>query len=413
MHHDLQVELLEELMCQLDEGKTVDTGVQCRQQVSAYIDTDLARREWQAFFQQHPQLIGMSGDLPEPNSFLAINDFGIPVLATRDASGRFRAFLNACRHRGVQLTSESRGKSARFSCPFHAWQYNSDGRLAAVPQPGQFGDIDKACLGLVELPAAEQYGFLWVHPQPGGSINPQHLLGEMAGEIESGEFHRYVFRSDKTIDKQLNWKLANDTFGETYHFKKLHNSTLAQVFYGDNLSYRTFGRNHRFVFARKSIDLLREKPQAEWRLTDGAALIYYLFPNVQLIIGSGRATLVRIYPDPTNPGRSISRVNSYFTPEMLHMLDAAQVDSSRQMVTPENIYQSGRVIGAAITPEAIIEVFNSTIEDEDYLMGESQQRSAQSGLLDHVIFGRNEAALQHYHNSFRSALDLPPLEIVD
>lgn len=413
MQHTLQVEILRQLMRQLDEGNTVDSGVQCRQPVSAYVDPEIAALEWNAFFQQHPQIIGMSGDLPAPNSFLAINDFGIPILATRDAAGRFRAFLNACRHRGVQLTDDARGTRARFTCPFHAWGYASDGQLVAIPQPGQFGYVDKHCLGLVELPAVEQFGLLWVHPQADGSIDPPQLLGEMAGEIESGEFHRYVFRSDKTIDKQLNWKLANDTFGETYHFKKLHNNTLAQVFYGDNLAYQTFGRNHRFVFARKSIDLLRELPEAEWRLTDGAALIYYLFPNVQLILGSGRATLVRIYPHPANPGRSISRVHSYFTPEMLEKLDAAQVDTSRQMITPENIYQSGRVIGAAITPEAIIEVFNSTIENEDYEMGESQQRSAESGLLDYVIFGRNEAALQHYHNTFRSALDLPPLEIVE
>ena len=30
-------------------------------------------------------------------------DFGTPVLATRDADGQFRAFVNVCRHRGVLL----------------------------------------------------------------------------------------------------------------------------------------------------------------------------------------------------------------------------------------------------------------------------------------------------------------------
>ena len=36
------------------------------------------------------------------------SDFGVPVLAVRDDQGTFRAFLNVCRHRGVQLEAEGR-----------------------------------------------------------------------------------------------------------------------------------------------------------------------------------------------------------------------------------------------------------------------------------------------------------------
>ena len=63
--------------------------------------------------------------------------------------------------------------------------------------------------------------------------------------------------------------------------------------------------------------------------------------------------------------------------------------------------------------EATREVFDSTIEQEDYAMGEKAQQSAESGLLTHLLFGRNEPALHHYHNTFREALNLPPLERVD
>jgi Ring hydroxylating alpha subunit (catalytic domain) len=58
-------------------------------------------------------------------------------------------------------------------------------------------------------------------------------------------------------------------------------------------------------------------------------------------------------------------------------------------------------------------VFNSTIENEDYVMGEEQQRTAESGRLGHFVFGRNEAPLHHYHNSFRAALGRPPLEVLE
>ena len=43
-------------------------------------------------------------------------------------------------------------------------------------------------------------------------------------------------------------------------------------------------------------------------------------------------------------------------------------------------------------------------------MGEMQQKAAESGLLDHIIFGRNEPALHHFHSGFKAALGEPPLE---
>ena len=58
-------------------------------------------------------------------------------------------------------------------------------------------------------------------------------------------------------------------------------------------------------------------------------------------------------------------------------------------------------------------ICNSTIEKEDYLMGELQQKSAETGLLKHVTFGRNEPALHHFHSTFAEVLGMPPLEKVE
>ena len=56
-----------------------------------------------------------------------------------------------------------------------------------------------------------------------------------------------------------------------------------------------------------------------------------------------------------------------------------------------------------------MEIFRSTIEQEDYAMGEATQHAAESGLLDYLIFGRNEPALHHFHRCYREALDLSTL----
>ena len=131
-----------------------------------------------------------------------------------------------------------------------------------------------------------------------------------------------VYSGESVLDMKLNWKLANDTFGETYHFQKLHKNTLGQIFYGDNLSYETSGRNHRFVFASRTIDRIREQPQTDWDVYAVANVLYYLFPNIQFNVSKRSVSMIKIYPHPDEPGRSITRVGHYFSPEMIGLLSA-------------------------------------------------------------------------------------------
>ena len=65
MKREVKVEIMTELMRQLDEQVNVDAGVQYRNPTSAYTCPDIAKKEWETFFRKHPQLIGLSGDLPE------------------------------------------------------------------------------------------------------------------------------------------------------------------------------------------------------------------------------------------------------------------------------------------------------------------------------------------------------------
>ena len=56
--------------------------------------------------------------------------------------------------------------------------------------------------------------------------------------------------------------------------------------------------------------------------------------------------------------------------------------------------------------------FASIIRDEDYAVGASQQFTAGSPGMDHVVFGRNEPALHHYHNTYREALGMDVLPLI-
>ena len=383
MHQAEQVRLLKELMAHLDAGTNVDAGGTRRNPVSVYTDPDMAAREWEEFYQGYPQVVGLSSDLPEPGTFLTTADFGVPVLATRDGDGQFRAFVNVCRHRGVVVEDRAEGSASKFSCPFHAWTYSNTGDLVSIPKEDHFGDVDKSCHGLVPLPAAEAHGFLWVHADPEGSIDLDGLLGGLGDELDSWDFGRLSHAGSDSYDMALNWKLAMDTFGETYHFNTLHRNTLARDFYGNVQCYDTFGRNHRMILCLRAIDELRGAPEDDWHITDGAFPVYYLFPNVQLNVASMGLIMVRVYPDPTTPGRSVSRISFY-------------VDADR--------IGEGGGEGAA--------TFASIIRDEDYAVAERAQRGAFAATQETVLFGRNEPALHHYHNTYRAALGMEPLELI-
>lgn len=406
MHHELQLRIIDELREGLARRANHDAGGQMRVPTASYIDRDLAAREWDAFFGDHPQLVGLSGDLPTAGSFFTCADFGVPVLATRDASGNFRAFVNACRHRGARLVEQTRGTGARFTCPFHGWTYAADGALVAVTEAEQFGPLDKSCHGLIELPATEHLGLLWVHPRSGATIEPASLLLGLDAELASWDLARLEHTAGRTLELRMNWKLANDTFGETYHFSRLHRDTLGQLFHGDVLAYEAFGRNHRAVFPSRTISKLDQRAREEWRLDSVATVLYYLFPNVQMTVSRHLVTVFRIYPEAGDPRRSRLRVDHYYSPEALARLD----DSGRTLIDEHTVYAlEARDGQATISPAAQLEIVESTLEHEDLRMAEAAQRTAESGCVTHFVFGRNEAPLQHFHTSFRSALGLAPL----
>ena len=84
MEHKEQVRVLRGLMDQLDAGKNIDAGKQVMNPAINYLCTDRAEQEWKSFFQDYPQVLGLSDDLPEANSFFTSDEMGTPILCTRD-----------------------------------------------------------------------------------------------------------------------------------------------------------------------------------------------------------------------------------------------------------------------------------------------------------------------------------------
>ncbi|HIM21981.1 MAG TPA: aromatic ring-hydroxylating dioxygenase subunit alpha [Gammaproteobacteria bacterium] len=403
MQKEEQVRLLKGLINYLETGTNVDAGGIMQTPTDTYTSEERFSEEWNKFFRDYPQIVGMTGDLAEPGTFFTREDFGIPLLATRDEKGKFRAFANVCAHRGVVVENEKKGKKTKFSCPFHGWTYDNSGKLIGFPKPDHFGNIDKTCYGLTELPCMEQYGFLWVHPNPKGEIDLNNLFGsKLMEEFESWGFQNLVLTNEEEYVTEMNWKLAIDTFGETYHFPTLHRNTLFNNFHGNVQMFDTFERNARLTLCLREIDNMKKDPEENWHICRGAFPVYFLFPNTILNVSDTGIILVREYPLDMSPHRSVSKVSFYFWPKVIDYLKENKIVLDKTEGKPlQDGVDGNPYLG-----------FGAIIRDEDYVVAAASHKGLKSGAIDYLTFGKNELALHHYHNTYREALDLEPLPLI-
>jgi len=403
MQKEEQVRLLKGLINYLETGTNVDAGGIMQTPTDTYTSEERFSEEWNKFFRDYPQIVGMTGDLAEPGTFFTREDFGIPLLATRDEKGKFRAFANVCAHRGVVVENEKKGKKTKFSCPFHGWTYDNSGKLIGFPKPDHFGDIDKTCYGLTELPCMEQYGFLWVHPNPKGEIDLNNLFGsKLMEEFETWGFQNLVLTNEEEYVTEMNWKLAIDTFGETYHFPTLHRNTLFNNFHGNVQMFDTFERNARLTLCLREIDNMKKDPEENWHICRGAFPVYFLFPNTILNVSDTGIILVREYPLDMSPHRSVSKVSFYFWPKVIDYLKENKIVLDKTEGKPlQDGVDGNPYLG-----------FGAIIRDEDYVVAAASHKGLKSGAIDYLTFGKNELALHHYHNTYREALDLEPLPLI-
>ena len=239
---------------------------------------------------------------------------------------------------------------------------------------------------------------LWVRPSPGDDFDIDAMLGGLAPEMESWGLPDHDYSEEQVIRADINWKLAIDTFGENYHFEVLHRDTLAPLFHGNLQTHDTFDKNYRMVFASKDgFKYVHDNklPIDQWPYRWITLNVYFLYPNVIFILDGSGVDVLRMYPDENDPARSRTHHSYYMSPAMRE---------ERKKRAEEQ--------GPDEPEESRFQGFNEIIVGEDYAVAESQQRGASSGAQTHFTFGRNEPALQHYHNAHRRGLGLPELALI-
>src|SRR5262245_19597312 len=384
MDQQTQIALVRRIFDYLDRRATAMADRIHLEPVRAYVDPQQAALEQQRLFWERPLVLGFSCEVPRPGDFFTHDLTGVPILVVRTPSGQLRAFLNVCRHRGAKVASGSGCGRRSFACPYHAWTYDCDGRLLGISTRHGFEGLDRAAHALTPLAAVEQHGLIWVRPTPGEAFDPETVLDGMGrdlGPFGWSDYHHYATR---TLRRRMNWKLAIDTFLESWHVPVLHRRTVASVLHGAAATFDQFGHNLRVIFPFRSIDELRTRPETEWNLISQALIIYVIFPNTVLVMASDHLETWRIFPTEERPAESVMQVSLY-TPQ-LASTTSAQHEWDRRL-----------------------ELLLGTVNDEDFPVVEDIQRGLLTGAQAHVTFGRHEPALAHFHRVIADELDVDAL----
>lgn len=134
-----------------------------------------------------------------------------------------RAFINVCRHRGARLLDGPSGCARRIVCPYHAWSYDSDGRLLGIPMRESYGALDTARLGLARVDVALWRGFVFVRLEDDGGPSVAEMMAPYEHEVEPYRFEALRALGRVTLrPRAVNWKNVGDNYSDALHIAIAH-----------------------------------------------------------------------------------------------------------------------------------------------------------------------------------------------
>lgn len=355
-------EAIERIFTHIDNGTTDLGDTVWREPVENYHSQERFDAEI-ALLRSLPIPFCPSVALPEKGSYIARKSAGTPLVVARGKDGKVRAFINACRHRGMQVASGS-GRAQAFVCPYHAWSYGLDGSLKAIPGEEGFPGLATEDHGLVEVSAMEKGGLVYVMQK--GDISPE-MLENSRDYFSPGQ---QLFKQSENTD-QANWKLLTETLLEGYHIKSLHKKSFYP--YGlDNVNLvETYGANARVTFPFRRIEKLRDVPADKRRAAGMLTSVYHLFPNASVSVLSKHSNLTIMEP-----------------------LSPSSTQMVIYLVTPDQTVENPIPLEDV---ERDAQFVNESGQDEDREAACLIQQTVTAEANSHLTFGYFEKAIVNFH----------------
>jgi p-cumate 2,3-dioxygenase subunit alpha len=215
---------------------------------SALTSEAIHRAEIERIFNRSWLYVGHESEVPERGDFVRRTVGTRPVFFVRSTTtGEVNVFYNSCTHRGATICRRDRGNGKTFQCFYHAWTFDSDGRLIGVPDEETYGPyFDKSKHGLVPVPRMQSYrGLIFISYDPeieelvdylagareyiDGMMDAAEVAAEFAanGRANGGSSDGWtgplqVLRGTHQYGIKANWKLLVENSFDGYHLGPTH-----------------------------------------------------------------------------------------------------------------------------------------------------------------------------------------------
>jgi len=222
-----------------------------------YRDAEFLALERERIFRPSWQVICHVSEIPDAGDYQTLEMLGESLFAIRGNDGQVRAFHNVCRHRAARLLDGPTGQcKRRIVCPYHAWSYDLEGRLASVGDRSAFPHLDIARESLAPVEMEIHFGFVFVRLAP-GLPRVAEMLAPYEEELASHEFEKLEPIGRVTLrPRHVNWKNVGDNYSDALHIPVAHPGLT-----------RLFGSSYR-VESREWVDRMvgdvTDNPSRNW-----------------------------------------------------------------------------------------------------------------------------------------------------
>ena len=292
-----------------------------------YHDPEFFAVEMERVIRPSWQIVCHVNEIPEAGDYRTIEYLGESVIVIRGSDGQVRAFSNVCRHRAMRLVEGSGGCAKKLVCPYHAWTYESDGRLTGVPMRSEYPALKLEENGLQPVALDLWRGFAFVCLDDRGFPKPSAMMAPFEAEIEPYKFEQMQpMGAVRQRPRSVNWKNVGDNYSDNLHIPVAHDGLTRLVgktyrIEAQGWADRLFGhvvRNEKQNFWERfyrehlpRVEHLSEAAHGRW-------LYYKLWPNMAFDIYADQIDFMQWIP--TSPITCLLREVAYclpdeFTPE--------------------------------------------------------------------------------------------------
>ena len=232
--------------------------------VDRYISREYHELEKAHLWSKTWQMAAHLDDFPNVGDVVPYDIADRSYLIVRTGEDDFRAYYNACLHRGRKLREMRARGLTELRCPFHGWAWNLDGSLKQIPCAYDFAGLKREEESLPEVKLAQWGRFIFINPDPECAPLADHL-GDLGSHFELLPYDRRFKQAHVAKVIKANWKVVQEAFMESYHVLMTHPQILTGGAHDLCTKYDAFGNYSRAI----RCGALETEGLPSWESVDG------------------------------------------------------------------------------------------------------------------------------------------------